>query len=58
MTGGYRSWWQGNFPMHLTIPGVLEDDELQSVVDEIVDGEDDGSGERVVVVVGRGASGQ
>lgn len=44
--------------MRLTIPGILEDDELQSIVDEVVSGEDDGPDERVVVVVGRGVGRQ
>lgn len=53
-TGGYRSWWEGHFLVHLTILSVLEDDEMQSKVDEVVGGEDDGPNERVVVAVGRG----
>lgn len=57
-TGGYRSWWEGHFLVHLTIPGILEDDELQPTIDEVVGREDDGPNERVVVVAGRGAGRQ
>lgn len=45
-------------PVRLTIPGVLEDDELQPIIDQVVGREDDGPSERVVVVVGHGVGGQ
>lgn len=57
-TGGYRSWWEGHLSVRLTIPRVLEDDEIQPAVDQVIGGEDDGLGERGVVGVGRGAGGQ
>lgn len=44
--------------MRLTIPGVLEDEELQPGVDQVVGGEDDGPGERVVVGAGHVAGKQ
>lgn len=40
--------------MRPTIPGVLDDEELELGVDQVVGGEDDGPGERVVVRVGCG----
>lgn len=58
MTGGCQSWWEGHFPVQLTIPGVLDDEELESGVDQVVGGEDDGPRERVVVHVGRVVGGQ
>lgn len=33
MTGGYRSWWEGHLPVWLTIPGVLDDEDLEPRVD-------------------------
>lgn len=58
MTGGYRSWWEGHLSVWLTILGVLDDEELEPGVDQVVGGEDDVPGERVMVYVGRGVGRQ
>lgn len=58
-TRGYMSQWEGHFPMHLTILGVLKDDELQPTVDhEVVGGEDDVPSDRVLAGAWRGAGRQ
>lgn len=54
-TGGYRSWWEAHLLVWLTIPRVLDDDDIQPAVDDIVRGEEDALGDRDLVGGGRGS---
>lgn len=45
----YNCWWDAHRPVRLSIPGVLEADELRLPANEVIGGDEDGLIDRVVV---------